>query len=116
MAKLWTLLLTLTISTLFIHVPAIGAIGFALNPDVTLDYNQYFWVMSWHLTAVIQATIIWDETKDYKDIILVYLAITVADMVFFFLSYDDPLKDYRITWNILKTVAFGAAIAWKCRK
>lgn len=116
MHKLGMLLLTLTISTLFIYVPNTGSIGFILNPEVKLTYNQYFWAMGEHLVLITLSLIIWDDAQEYKDLILLFVYIQVLDLVGFVLAYDDPLRDYIITWNILKTVAFGAAIAWKCRK
>lgn len=46
MNKIWMLLLVLAVSTFFIHVPHVGKVGFILNPEVTLSYNQYFCVFS----------------------------------------------------------------------
>lgn len=112
MAKIWTLQLTLTVSTLFLHVPATGAVGFILNPDVVLNYNQYYWAVTQDLNVIILAAISWDESRTYKNLVFIYLMIVVADFVFFLLSYSDPLKSYKITWNILKSFLFLSAIGW----
>lgn len=108
----------LAVSTFFIHVPHIGKIGFILNPEVTLSYNQYFWMLGEHLIMVVLAAIIWDESQDYKDLTLVFLWIQVVDTIAFILSYDDPLKDYFLSFNFLKLLLFGFAIGihlWKIR-
>jgi hypothetical protein len=106
------LLLTLTISTLFIHVPDKGQIGFIFNSGVKLSYNQYFWMFCEHLIMVILALIIWDEST-YRRITQAYLLITIADTVLWVLWYTDPLGNYILTWNILKTVLFVGAIVYE---
>jgi hypothetical protein len=117
MRNVWILLLTLTISTLFIHVPHKGAIGFVFNPDVTLSYNQYVWLLCQHLQMISLAAVIWDESRNWvfrtvemramlTRIYSAYMWILVADGLMWILAYDDPLKGYRITWNIVKTIAF----------
>lgn len=117
MAKVVTILLILTIGTLWIHVPHKGEIGFLLNPKVHLSYNQYVWLFSEHLILLALAVIIWDESREYKDLMLVFVFIQVMDMIGFILSYDDPLKDYVLTFNILKLLIFLLAIViWKMSK
>jgi hypothetical protein len=116
MAKIWILLLTLTISTLFIHVPHKGEIGFLFNSDVVVSYNQYVWLICQHLIFITLSAIIWSETKSYKRIVSAYVWLQVADAVMFVLAYDDPLKDSLITWNIIKLVIFVIVIGieiWK---
>lgn len=111
------LLLTLTLSTIFIHVPHKGEIAFILNPEVTLSYNQYFWMFCEHFIMVIMALIIWDEAETYKKILFVFVLIQIADTLQFVLAYDDLLKDYLITCNILKVAVFFAAIVlWRKEK
>lgn len=110
MKKVWTLLLTLTISTLFIHVPHKGEIGFILNPEVKLSYNQYFWFIGEKLINVSFVAIIRDEAGEQKKYLDWFLGITIADIILWVLAYDDPLKEYFITWNILKTLVFLAVI------
>lgn len=105
------LLLTLTVSTLFIHVPHKGELGFLLNHEVVLSYNQYFWMLTQHLIMITLAAIIYDEARTYRGIVRVYLYLTIADCIMWFFFYDDPLKDYRITWNIIKNVIFIGSIA-----
>ena len=107
------LLLTLTISTLFIHVPDVGKIGFVFNPGVKLTYNQYFWMFCEHLIMVILAAVIWDESTTYRRITQAYLIITMADTVLWVLWYTDPLGNYILTWNILKTVLFVGVILYE---
>lgn len=118
MGKVWSIFLILLIGTAFIHVPHKGEIGFWLNQDVVLSYNQYFWMLCEHLIMVFLAFIIWDEAVMYRKILFVFFLITIADVVAFILSYDDPLKDYIITWNVTKTAIFGASIGilWKASK
>src|SRR5687767_9166868 len=124
MRNVWILLLTLTISTLFIHVPHKGAIGFVFNPDVTLSYNQYVWLFCQNVIFILHAFINWSEsklwperTKDERKMVTRiysgYVWILVADGFMWVLSYDDPLKDYRITWNILKTLLFIGVIVYE---
>jgi hypothetical protein len=105
------MLLTLTISTFFIHVPHIGAIGFVLNPEVTLSYNQYFWMLCEHLIMVILALIIREESRDYRRLVEVYVMLQVLDVFAFILAYDDPFKDYYISFNMMKIIVFILAIA-----
>ncbi len=105
------LLLILTISTLYQHVPHVGQVGFILNPDVTLSYNQYFWVLCEHLIMVTFALIILDEATDHRMPLKVFVALQILDVAGFVLSYNDPLKDYLITFNILKVIIFGCALS-----
>lgn len=110
MAKIWTLLLILAVSTLFIHVPHKGEIGFLLNPNVTLSYNQYFWMLVEKLIPIALAAIILDESRDYKRLLKVFLWIQIVDLAGFVLAYDDPMKDKIITFNVLKLIIFLVAI------
>jgi hypothetical protein len=116
MAKIWTLLLILAISTFFIHVPHEGSVGFILNPEVKLSYNQYAWMICEHLIMIALAAIILDESTDHKNLLMVFLWIQIIDLLAFVLAYTDPLKNYVITFNILKLAIFIAAIVidrWK---
>lgn len=110
MAKIWTFLLLLTVSTLFIHVPNKGEIHFILNKSVTLSYNQFVWMSVTYLSPIAFTAIILDETKDNKKLVRVFLFLNIADFLGFILAYDDPLKNYVLTFNILKLVIFLAAI------
>lgn len=115
-AKIWTILLILTISTLFIHVPHRGQIGFLLNPEIHLSYNQYFWVLCEHLIMVAFAWMLLDEAQTQKPLLRVFLWIQIVDVIGFILSYTDPLKEYVVTFNILKLAIFLLAIVidrWK---
>jgi hypothetical protein len=127
MRNVWMLLLTLTISTFWIHVPHKGEIGFFLNPEVTLSYNQWVWLFCQNLIYVVQAGVIWDESRRWHlrpeeqrqmltRIYSGYLWILMADCFLWVLTYDDPLKDYRITWNILKTVIFIGVIVYELKR
>ena len=116
MKKNYMLLLTLTVSTLWIHVPDRGIHTFPFNPNVTLSHNQYFWFICQNLIFITLASIIWDETTEYKNIALIYLIIIIADLVTFMLWYDDPLKHFIINWNIIKTVVFMSVIFYEVWK
>lgn len=107
------LLLTFTISTLFIHVPHKGEIGFLLNPEVKLSYNQYFWFIGQNLILITLAAVINDQEKEYRISTRWFIRLVIADFVIWVLSYDDPLKHYFITWNISKTVIFVLAIVYE---
>lgn len=109
------LLFTLTISTLFIHVPDVGQIGFIFNPAVKLTYNQWIWMFCEHLIMIALAACIWDESTTYHRITQGYLLITIADTVLWVMFYTDPLGNYILTWNILKTVLF-VGVMWYERK
>lgn len=116
MNKIWSLLLVLSVSTFFIHVPHVGRVGFILNPEVTLSYNQYFWMLGEHLIMITLSLIIWDEAQEYKNLVWIFVLIQIADLIAFILSYNDPLKDYFLTFNFIKLLIFGLAIGidlWK---
>lgn len=116
MAKIWTLLLILAISTFFIHVPDVGEIGFILNPEIKLSYNQYVWMLCEHLIMIALSAIIVDESVDHKNLLKVFLWIQIVDLLAFVLAYTDPLKEYVVTFNILKLSIFLVAIVidrWK---
>ena len=62
------------------------------------------------------AAIILDEAHTHKRLLAVFLFLQIASFVGFILSYDDPLKQYVITFNILKLAIFLLAIVidrWK---
>lgn len=124
MRNVWILLLTLTISTLFIHVPHKGKIGFVFNSEVTLSYNQYTWLICQHIQFIALAAVVWDNsrsrykrTKEQNEMLTriysAYMWILVADGLMWVLAYDDPLKGYRITWNIIKTLIFIGVIVYE---
>jgi hypothetical protein len=72
-----------------------------------------------HLILVILALIIREESRDYRELVDVYVMLQVTDVFAFILAYDDPLKDYYITFNMLKIIVFGFAIGyqlWKSSK
>lgn len=65
------------------------------------------------------ALIIYDESPDYKRVLLIFVWLQIFDAIGFVLSYDDPLKDYILNFNILKLTIFILAIAleiWKPSK
>src|SRR5688500_10550508 len=111
MNKIWLLLLNLTISTFFIHVPHKESIGIVLKTDVTISYNQYFWMLCEHLIMIILALIIREESRDYRRLVEVYVMLQVSDVFAFILAYDDPFKDYYISFNMMKIIVFILAIA-----
>lgn len=120
MAKIYTLLVILAISTLFISVPHTGEIGFPTHPtyidrdgsvkEVKLSLNQYVWMAGEHLIMIALAWIILDESTDHKFPLKVFLFLQVASFIGFIIAYSDPLKSYVITFNILKLLIFLAAI------
>lgn len=127
MRNVWILLLTLTISTLFIHVPHVGELGFVFNHKVKLSYNQYVWWICQHIQIFALAGIIWDESRRWhlrteqqrimlSNIYSGYFSVVGTDILMHVLSYDDPLKGYRITWNIIKTLIFIAIIVYEWQK
>jgi hypothetical protein len=108
--KLYTLLLILTAGTFFVHVPHTGSIGFLLNSSVHLSYKQYFWVLCQHLNLISLSAIVVDESITYKTPLKVFLWLHIIDLMGFVLSYDDPLKNYVVTFNVLKLAIFLLAI------
>jgi hypothetical protein len=68
---------------------------------------------------IILALIIREESRDYRRLVEVYVMLQVLDVFTFILAYDDPLKDYYISFNMLKIIIFGLAIGydlWKNSK
>lgn len=125
MRNVWILLLTLTISTLFIHVPHVGEVGFLFNDKVKLSYNQYTWWVCQQLQIAAFVLVIWDESrtvrsKEQRELLTRiyhgYLMVILADIFVHLLSYDDPLKGYWITWNIIKTVIFIGVIVYEKKR
>jgi hypothetical protein len=116
MTKVWVLLLTLSISTLFTHVPSVGAIGFPFNEKYTLNYHQYFYFLGEHLVIISMALIILDEAKEYRRALVVFVYLLLADFLTFILWYRDPLSEYILTFNILKVVIFGIAVFYEIKK
>lgn len=110
MGKIWILLLTLTISSLFLYVPSVGEIGFILNPKIKLNYNQYIWMAGEHLIMVTLALIIYDDATDYRKLLAVFVWIQIVDFLGFVLAYDDPLRGYIISFNWIKLFIFSLAI------
>lgn len=116
MTKIWVLLLTLSISTLFTHVPSIGAIGFPFNDNYTLNYHQYFYFLGEHLVLITMALIILDEASEHRRALAVLVGILIADLLTFVLWYRDPLSEYILTFNILKVVIFGIAVFYEIKQ
>jgi hypothetical protein len=48
--------------------------------------------------------------ENYKNVAVTYTALELADLLFFILSYGEPLRGFKITWNFIKILLFGIAI------
>ena len=80
------------------------------------------WLLCQHLNGIAYSAVIWDESRHWRPaelrgtlsrIYSAYLWIVIADALMMVLTYDDPLKGYRITWNIIKTVIFIVVIVYE---
>jgi hypothetical protein len=137
MERLALMLLTLTVSTFFLIVPDSGPdryqpytcphgetflvdtwafpedperIDFFLFDDKTLYLDTWVWIMGGHLINLLMAVVIYRLEKVFTKCSTIYLAIHVVDLMFFVISYGDPFKGIKLTWNIMKIFIFGYAI------
>lgn len=107
--RLYILLLTLAISTIFLFVPASGEVGFILNDEVKLQIDTYVWLLCDKIVVVGIVYVLYLVEPRYRQSLAVFLAIQIVDTVCWILNYIDPFQP--VTFNILKIVIFLYAIA-----
>lgn len=102
--RLYILLLTLALSTVFLFVPASGEVGFVLNDKVKLQADTYVWLLCDKIVVVGIVYVLYLVEPRYRQSLAVFLAIQIVDTVCWILNYSDPFKP--LTFNILKIVIF----------
>ncbi len=107
-ARLYILLLTLAISTIFLFMPVGGEVGFLLNDKVKLQIDTYVWLLCDKIVVVGIVYVLYLVEPRYRQSMAVFLAIQIVDTVCWILNYSDPFKP--LTFNILKIVIFLVAI------
>lgn len=138
MERLAMMLLTLTVSTFFLLLPDYGPdryqeykcphcnklirvdtwqfpedpekVDFFLFDDRKLYPDTWVFLLSVHGINLLMSIIIYRQESTYKQCATVYVLIHVVDSLFFFVSYGDPFKGIKLTWNISKLLIFGYAI------
>ena len=139
MNRLYLLLLTLSFSTFFTFVPDYGPdrykeyyvkeLGkaitidtyllpedkhrfafFPLKPEVKLFPDTYVFLLSFHLITLAMTIAILEGEKEHVPAIVVYLAMEITDLIFFFTAYGEPFENITLKWNITKIIIFLLAI------
>lgn len=142
MVRMGLLLLTLTLSTVFLFIPDTGPDRFkkyihegkeiiidtSLLPEdsekrfffpfsnVKLFLDTYVFLLFVHVIEVVLAICIVLQEKEYRTSTKVYLTIVCSDTLFYLTSYGEPLRDYNLTWNVIKIGGFIISIVlsiWK---
>ena len=107
-ARLYILLLTLTLSTLFLFVPKSGKVGFVLNDDIKLQWDTWVWLFTDKLAVVGICWVLYMIEPRFKLSAAVFMTLQILDAVFWVLAYSDPLKP--LSFNVLKLLIFLWAI------
>lgn len=107
--RIWMSLMSLSITTVYLFFPNTGSLGFLMD-EVRLTYRQYAWLIGDHLAWVFFSLGVWIDPKPHKKLMGVYFFLRLMDTIGFVISYDDPLYEQLITFNILKLLLFGGAI------
>jgi hypothetical protein len=105
----WFMLLSLTVTTLYLFIPNKGQVGFVMD-EVTLSYRQYAWLIGDQLAWVLFTLGVWLDPKPYRNLMCAYFFLRFMDLVGWIISYDDLLTGFPITFNILKIFIFLAVI------
>lgn len=142
MVRMGLLLLILTLSTVFLFIPDTGPDRFkkyihegkeiiidtSLLPEdsekqfffpfssVKLFLDTYVFLLIFHLCEVLYAVYIVIQEKEFPVCAKVFLCIICSDTLFYLLSYGEPLRDYNLTWNVIKIGGFIISIVlsiWK---
>lgn len=118
MVRLFILLLTLSLSVVFLFFSKTKRIGFPFS-DVILSLDTWVWMFSEHLVIVGLSVVLFLQERVYRKAIAVFLGLQLVDTIGWLLFYDDPLKDWPFTFNEVKIVIFLLAIVndlWKTRE
>lgn len=136
------MLMTLTFSTVFLFIPDTGPDRFKKYEHegkiITIDTHKlpddsekiaffpfsskklfkdtYVFLLFVHVIELFLSIVIVILEKEYKSCAQVYLTLVGADLLFYVLSYGEPLRDYNLTWNVIKIGGFILSIAlstWK---
>lgn len=109
MIRLSILLLTLSLSVVFLFFSKTKKIGFAFS-EVELAVDTWVWMLCEHLVIVGLAIVILLQEVRYRKAIMAYLGLQLVDTIGWMLFYDDPLKDWPFTFNELKIGIFLLAV------
>ncbi len=115
MTRVLLLFITLAFSIVFLFYRPEGDIGFLFS-DVKLHADTWVYFLFEHLILVILAYVIYDIEPRYRVSATVFLFIQIADTVDYCLTYGEPWAENLPSWNILKVVIFGLAIAVEFQK
>lgn len=117
MIKLLLLLLTLSLSTVFIFTPDTEPKDYFLFSDQKLTLETHLFFLFEHLILVILAIAIYIDSTKYKNAVFVYIVIQILDTLIYLLAYGNlSFADIPITWNFIKVSVFFLAIlaeVWK---
>jgi len=105
MVRLSVLLLTLSLSVVFLFFSKTKRIGFAFS-EVELTLDTYVWMLCEHLVIVGLAVVVLLQERIYRKAISVYLGLQAVDTIGWMLFYEDPLKNWPFSFNQLKIAIF----------
>jgi hypothetical protein len=118
--RLLLLLLTLSLSTVFIFTPDTEPKDYFLFSDQKLTLETHLFFLFEHLILVILGVVIYIGSTKYKPALFVYIVIQSVDTLIYLLAYGNfRFADIPITWNFIKVFVFSLAIVnevWKTKQ
>lgn len=109
MTRLWLLFATLAFGSLFLIYRPDGTITFISGISAPMDTVAYFTYE--HIGLIILASLlVWPPTE-HRYMYVLYLVLTVIDMVVFLMFYKSPMP-----WNPLKCGIFGVPLLYETWK
>lgn len=88
-----------------------GEMGFPFS-DVVMPAENWFYYLFEHLILVLLALALVSDATEYKFSLWTFVGIEIADTIDYVLFYGEPWLPYFPTWNIIKIVLFGMAVAY----
>lgn len=119
MIRLSILLLTLSLSVVFLFFSKTKKIGFAFS-EVELAVDTWVWMLCEHLVIVGLAIVILLQEVRYRKAIMAYLGLQLVDTIGWMLFYEDPLMNWPVSFNQLKIAIFFVVVVnelnlWKTK-
>lgn len=99
----------------------VDTFGFWFN-EIRVRVDIWIWMLCEHLVIVGLSVVIFLQERLYLKPMAVLLGLQVIDTIGWLLFYDDPLKNWPITFNQLKIGIFLLAVVneilplWKTKK
>lgn len=111
MIKLLLLLTTLALGIAFLFIPVTEPRALFPFSTVQLSMDTWFYFLFEKVIVLILAIVILNDTTVHRGALWIFVIIQCVEIIDYLLFYGEPWSKNIPSWNILKVVIFGLAIA-----